>query len=123
MTNNSQTCRKCLIEKPLSAFHTDRRTGNRKRTICSDCRNEQRRITRLTHYEYAQLLVTQSFQCAICQTPAKEFDRSLSVDHNHSTGAVRGLLCNHCNIGLGNFKEDVSYLEAAIEYLKKHHAS
>jgi hypothetical protein len=107
----------------MSAFHKDRRTANRKRTICSDCRNEQRRITRLSRYEYVNLLASQSYQCAICQTPAMKFEQLLSVDHHHATGQVRGLLCNHCNIGLGNFKEDVSYLEAAIEYLKKHHVA
>ena len=52
-----------------------------------------------------------------------QFERLLSVDHHHATGQMRGLLCNHCNVGLGNFKEDVSYLEAAIEYLKKHHVA
>lgn len=107
----------------MSAFHTDRRTGNRKRTDCSDCRNTQRRITHLTRYEYVNLLASQFYECAICKAPAVQFDRLLSVDHHHATGQVRGLLCNHCNIGLGNFKEDVSYLEAAIEYLKKHHAA
>jgi hypothetical protein len=107
----------------LSAFHKDRRTANRKRTDCSDCRNKQRRITHLTRYQYELLLVAQSFKCAICGVPAVEFDRLLAVDHDHSTGAVRGLLCNHCNIGIGNFKEDVAFLASAIIYLRKHNVA
>lgn len=43
---------------------------------------------------------------------------SLSVDHDHETGEVRGLLCNLCNTGLGKFKEDPSLLTKAASYLK-----
>jgi len=120
MTSNSQTCRKCLIEKPLDAFHADRRTGNRKRTICIDCRQKQRSITNLTRTEYSMLLVAQDYKCAICGVDASELPKELSVDHSHDTDEVRGLLCGHCNIGLGNFKDDVELLSKAMEYLGKH---
>lgn len=123
MTSSTQTCRKCLIDKPLSAYHGDRRTANRKRTTCMECRSSQRRITNISRYEYAKLLVEQSNQCAICLTPATSFERSLSVDHDHATDTVRGLLCSQCNIGLGNFKDDVALLASAIVYLKKHNAA
>jgi hypothetical protein len=42
----------------------------------------------------------------------------LSIDHCHNTGKVRGLLCDHCNKGLGLFKDNIDYLNKAIEYLK-----
>lgn len=45
--------------------------------------------------------------------------KSLVMDHNHSSGKFRGMLCNHCNRGLGNFKDDLYILEKAISYLKK----
>jgi len=45
--------------------------------------------------------------------------RELSVDHNHETNKIRGLLCNHCNIGLGNFKDSTTLLSLAIEYLER----
>lgn len=44
---------------------------------------------------------------------------ALVMDHNHQTGKFRGMLCNHCNRGLGNFKDNINTLHAAIEYLKE----
>jgi len=40
------------------------------------------------------------------------------MDHDHETGKFRGMLCHHCNRGLGNFKDKIENLEKAIEYLK-----
>lgn len=45
---------------------------------------------------------------------------SLSVDHDHDTGAVRALLCSACNVGLSNFREDTESLTAAVEYSQFH---
>lgn len=44
--------------------------------------------------------------------------KSLVMDHDHNTGKFRGMLCNHCNRGLGNFFDDVNILEKSISYLK-----
>jgi hypothetical protein len=119
MMTNSQVCNKCKIDKPLELFHTDRRTGNRKRTTCSECRQKQRSITNISTYEYAKLLIEQNNSCAICGVSATELKRELSVDHNHETNKIRGLLCHHCNIGLGNFKDSTTLLSVAIEYLER----
>jgi len=73
----------------------------------------------ITEEEYNQLLVNQNFSCAICKSHINEFKRKLSVDHNHETGKVRGLLCNNCNAGIGYLEEDVDSLRQAIEYLEK----
>ena len=123
MTTNTQVCRKCLIDKPLDAYHGDRRTANRKRTTCIDCRQKQRSITNLSRTEYSLLLVAQDYSCAICGVHASELSRELSVDHSHETDEVRGLLCSHCNIGLGNFKDDSQLLIKAFEYLKSYGAA
>jgi len=75
--------------------------------------------------EYEARLKHQNGVCAICKKPSSTrhqsgYLRLLSVDHDHSTGKVRDLLCSSCNHGLGAFKDDISLLQAAIEYLKKH---
>ena len=65
--------------------------------------------------EYKALLDKQGGVCAICRERPKG---KLAVDHAHSTGKVRGLLCNFCNVGLGLFRDDERRLLAAVEYLK-----
>jgi hypothetical protein len=71
----------------------------------------------ITLKEYSELLDKQEGVCAICGSrPGK---RKLAVDHVHTSGIVRGLLCMKCNIGLGNFKEDINLLRKAIAYLRK----
>lgn len=67
---------------------------------------------------YAKMLEEQNGLCAICQGECVR--QTLSVDHNHDTGKVRGLLCDRCNRGLGYFKDDPQLIEAAINYLKEH---
>ena len=57
--------------------------------------------------------------CDICNSGVPGFGRkNLSIDHDHKTGSVRGLLCQKCNIGLGNFNDSPDLLKKAINYLK-----
>ena len=65
---------------------------------------------------YAELLASQGGRCAICGTPPGR--RSLAVDHDHETGAVRALLCVRCNVGLGYFREHPLLLRAAADYIE-----
>lgn len=58
--------------------------------------------------------------CDICGKAEKAKNRCLSIDHCHSTNRVRGLLCGNCNKALGGFKDDVTLLSLAINYLKKY---
>jgi len=53
-------------------------------------------------------------ECVICGSKG-----SLVVDHNHRTGIIRGMLCNHCNRGLGHFRDDPELLEFAAIYLRE----
>lgn len=59
---------------------------------------------------------TQNGRCAICGSAQKK--KSLSVDHCHKTGRVRGMLCQDCNFGLGKFKDSPTLLQTAISYLE-----
>jgi hypothetical protein len=73
--------------------------------------------------QFDRMMLEQGGRCAICREPEKIFDirtgvsRSLAIDHDHASGAVRGLLCHSCNISLGHFGDDAERLWAAIEYL------
>ncbi len=62
--------------------------------------------------EYQRMYEYQSGVCGICAKDVK-----LNIDHCHSTGKVRGLLCMDCNHGIGNFRDDPKLLLSAIAYL------
>lgn len=70
----------------------------------------------LTPEEYDRILAFQGGHCAICPREPTEKMR-LSVDHNHKTGEVRGLLCWLCNVALGKFRDDYVLLNAAAQYV------
>lgn len=70
--------------------------------------------------QFNQMFADQNGRCAICGRHQTEFAKGLAVDHNHSTGAVRSLLCPNCNHGLGCFREDGVLLKKAIAYLEMH---
>jgi hypothetical protein len=69
--------------------------------------------------DYNEMVEHQEGKCLICGTHKSSLDRSLTVDHDHATGKVRGLLCYNCNLVLGNAKDNVNTLQKAIEYLNK----
>lgn len=56
--------------------------------------------------------------CAVCGDPRTKGKR-LCIDHDHTTGEVRGLLCDRCNKGIGLFRDDPATIMSAINYLKK----
>jgi hypothetical protein len=66
----------------------------------------------------------QSGRCAICGTinPGQKH-KNFAVDHDHISGAIRGLLCKYCNTGLGAFRDSEKLLSAAINYLLKYRTS
>jgi ribosomal protein L37E len=73
--------------------------------------------------EYDALLASQQGVCAICGRPEirsyKGKAKKLSVDHDHTTGKIRGLLCYKCNLGIGQFEDSIKLLDKAKEYLTK----
>lgn len=71
----------------------------------------------LTRDEYEALLERQGHVCAICQKPDTTAKGILGVDHDHTTGRVRGLLCHPCNVGLGHFQDDPALLTRAAVYV------
>lgn len=84
------------------------------------------RQRKITKEEYVNLIKKQNNKCAICfneESVIMRKDKSvspLSIDHDHKTGKIRGLLCARCNRGLGSFKESEERLLSAIDYLRMH---
>lgn len=68
----------------------------------------------LTTDSYNQLVTNQNNKCKICNNITQ-----LVVDHCHISGKIRGLLCNGCNTALGNFKDNIDFLNSAIGYLQE----
>lgn len=75
----------------------------------------------LTPEWYEEKLKEQDNRCAICGIYHEEIKRKrLDVDHCHNSGRIRGLLCNRCNTGIGQLKDNKEILQNAISYLKKY---
>lgn len=74
----------------------------------------------LTVEQFEALLLSQDGRCAICENEIEPDDPRTHVDHCHETGAVRGILCHWCNVGIGSLREDLLILSNAIKYLNNH---
>lgn len=72
----------------------------------------------LTLERFRDMILAQDGLCAICLNPPG--GHGFQIDHNHTTGEVRQLLCDGCNPGLGNFRESPEALRRAADYLERH---
>ena len=93
-----QSKRRKLHEESLSK-HYDSLTSDERRSVRT------------------QLFIRQDGCCAICGIPEKELKRRLAIDHCHTKGHIRGLLCTRCNFVLGFAKDNPYILQSAIDYL------
>lgn len=75
----------------------------------------------LNNNQYQLMLEQQDHCCFICNEKEGVEGRVLSVDHDHATGKIRGLLCTNCNTALGKFKDNIDYLKKAIKYLQRNY--
>ncbi|MBX3376060.1 MAG: endonuclease VII domain-containing protein [Phycisphaeraceae bacterium] len=118
----SRVCSRCKASKPLTEFVLERTDPKGRGYLCLPCKREysRERYPRTTdtvpHNEYLQLRAADA-SCSICGDSDVGQAKGLHVDHCHETGRVRGLLCPHCNRGLGCFKDSPELLEIARCYL------
>jgi hypothetical protein len=75
--------------------------------------------SRFTIKDYSELFRKQRGRCAVCGTPQYNLKKALSVDHDHKTGVVRGLLCNTHNRVLGLLQDNIKDIKAFIGYLRQ----
>lgn len=138
-------CSTCGTEKPIESFHRNPKTKDKRNAKCASCSSEYyksyySRVRRergdhkfnnrstwssklkqkfgITADDYDQMLENQNGVCKICLRTEPSGTR-LAVDHCHSTGKIRGLLCSNCNKGIGMFQDQPSLLNSAINYLNE----
>lgn len=112
-------CSLCNEIKNPSDFYNSSRVLSKQSSGCKECYKRANRVywakgkygLSQEDLEHLEKIYP---SCAICH---KEFTKTPSIDHCHSTGKVRGLLCSKCNYGLGHFEDDPKLLHNAIEYL------
>jgi len=78
----------------------------------------------MTREEYTKILESQNSCCAICETTGDEYmikyKRRFAIDHDHTSGKNRGLLCHLCNTGIGSLGDSIPTLKKSIKYLEYH---
>lgn len=131
-------CPKCGDAKELSLFKVRKAAPSGRSSWCKACDSAQgraryaadgkvrvatwarslERLYNMTLKDYERLFESQGGVCATCGSPPKN-DRRLSVDHDHATGAVRGLLCGFCNHIVG-ILELPNGLDSYRAYLDRH---
>lgn len=141
---NIKHCSKCDTSKQLEDFSYDKHSPDGRTYWCKTCASAnsrmnyakrlledpirtklQKRESRLkseyglTLSDYEELLVSQEGRCKICRVKLKPGGHT-HIDHCHTKGDVRGLLCTNCNRGLGHFQDSTENLTNAIKYLGDH---
>lgn len=118
----TKTCAMCLQDLPVTAFGTD---GGAKylRYECRDCAKKHSRVLR--EIKKTAPPIPKDYRCPICnrnELEAKGHNKNKKfvwcADHNHTTLQFRGWLCHKCNLGLGNFNDEITRLTNAVKYLE-----
>lgn len=143
-----KTCKKCKTIKSMEMFSLKKTSKDGRQSHCRKCRSQAMKATNrcpkeraaygkkyynnltaeekkkrahkmrasrhgLTAAQLDLMFKESNNRCAICKS-----EKELNIDHCHSTGAVRGLLCRECNLGIGNLNDSPTIMAKAIEYVK-----
>lgn len=114
------TCTNCGVSGGPEIFYSSRSASTGRDSWCKDCRRPYSR--RMSWRAYGidldsadEVLKASDGTCDICGYAGR-----LHLDHDHSTGMARGMLCQRCNFGLGFFRDSVEFLKNAQEYISRH---
>ena len=117
-----KTCTKCGLEKPPTEFRKAKLGKDGLSANCKTCHasDAMKRNYGITIEDYDRMFKEQGGVCKICGTdnPGKGKGR-FSIDHNHETGKVRGLLCYSCNVAIGHLQDDPAIALSAFNYLNE----
>lgn len=110
-------CTKCKQLKSLDKFALNKNFKDGHDYRCKLCHNIYKKelYYGLSKEQYLSLLVSQDHKCPICSTHLHK--TKAHVDHSHTTGKIRKILCSNCNTGLGKFQENPVFLKKAAKYL------
>lgn len=116
----TKCCTRCKKEKLLDNEHfpPHNKTKSGFDSWCRECRRSYKKDNYYSIYksmiseEHLKNIREETKECVICGSVEK-----LVVDHDHKQNKIRGMLCNHCNRGLGHFRDDPMLLEFAAQYL------
>lgn len=113
-------CNYCTKVKPVTHFTKDLRRRSGVRASCRLCDSAQHRLRKygVTQRWMNLHLFIQDCACSICGIDIAI--TSCVVDHDHTTGRIRSLLCSPCNTGIGLLRENKEILLSAVDYLDKH---
>ena len=119
--SGEKRCRRCGKAKSLNDFANEKKSRDGKASWCKRCHGLHIWYG-IDSRDYDRLVEIQGGEhCAICGEQQQERARGkgLYVDHDHSTGAIRGLLCANCNAALGGFRDNSQFMMRAISYLTR----
>lgn len=132
MMNKTKQCSRCSQEKEIVEFYNSKTSKDGLRHWCKKCcwehqktwvkdnpvklKNQQMKYRYgISLKEFDTLLEKQDNLCALCNMA---LDESLCVDHNHTTGKVRGIIHKTCNTAIGLLKDNPELLYRASTYLE-----
>ena len=113
------TCARCKQVKHVTRFSRNKSKLSGRNSWCKGCdaiTHAKGNVT-FTTQDIDHLIDASDGTCDICERHEDEVGR-LRIDHDHETGKLRGLLCNHCNVGGGHYKEDPAILRKAADYFE-----
>ena len=143
-----KTCKRCGVKQPLSNFYLKKQSYYN--SYCKECDKQVSKESKsknpnkykslkktwseknpdymkdynlkknygISKEQYDEMLTNQNNSCAICNISFEKV--RACVDHNHTTGLVRSILCSPCNTSLGLLKENKDIIKEALNYLEKH---
>ena len=107
----TKTCVYCKIKKPLSDYPKHIGHKDNLDTRCRECIRKGAKLR-------AKIRKTAPPKPVVCQCCGK-VPKKWCMDHDHKSEKFRGWLCDHCNVGLGLFGDDLEGLQKAVHYLKE----
>lgn len=129
-----KACGHCEKELPLDSYKKNKDGKLGRHSICKSCTSDRdkmryangdtyaarlKKLYNLSVDEYKEMYEEAGGCCQVCGVEESKLNKRLAVDHCHTTGKVRGLLCSKCNTALGQLDDDLNKISALYSYLKE----